>query len=177
MFLLNLLLALTWLLLTGQFTPENFVFGFLLGYLLLWIFQYAVGGVGREYRGLTYFRKVGQIGAFALFFAKELILANFQVATDVLRRRPRMQPAVVTIPLPACSDGEVTMLANFITLTPGTLSLDVVDGHSPDSQMGDIKPRVLHVHAMYAGQTEAAIARFRQQLEQRYVRRVQEVWQ
>lgn len=174
MLLLNLLLALTWLLLTGQFTPGNFVFGFAIGYLLLWLFQYAIGGNSEGRTGLLYFRKVRQIVTFTLFFVKELILANLQVATDVLRRRPRMEPAVVRVPLPECSDGEVTMLANFITLTPGTLSLDVVEERNP---AGRTKSRELHVHAMYAGQTEAAIARFREQLEQRYMRRVREVWE
>lgn len=174
MLLLNLILALMWLLLTGQFTPGNFVFGFVLSYLLLWLFHTAVSGTDHRSQGLTYFRKVGQILGFGLFFLKELIVANLQVASDILRRHPRMAPAVVKVPIDNCSDGEITMLANFITLTPGTLSLDVVD--EQDAAHG-ATGRVLYVHAMYAGQTTAAIARFQQQLQQRYVRRVQEVWQ
>jgi multicomponent Na+:H+ antiporter subunit E len=123
MLLLNLLLALAWLLLTGQFTPANFGFGFGLTYLLLWFFQRAIGADQQSAQRAAYFRRVGLIMRFGLFFVKELILANVRVARDVLRFRPQMQPAVVTLPLKGFSDAEVTMLANFITLTPGTLSL------------------------------------------------------
>ena len=105
---------------------------------------------------------------FGLFFIWELILANVRVAIDVLRPTPRMEPAVVAVPLHDFSDAEVTVLANFITLTPGTLSLDVVDN-------ADARGRTLYVHAMHAGATQTAIERFRTQIQQQIAQRVQEV--
>ena len=51
---------------------------------------------------------------------------------------PLMRPGVIGIPLDAKTDLEITMLANVISLTPGTLSLDV----SPDR-------KTLYIHAMY----------------------------
>ena len=50
---------------------------------------------------------------------------------------------MVAIPLDAETDAEITLLANLITLTPGTLSLDVSDDR-----------RVLYIHAMYVDDVE-----------------------
>lgn len=75
---------------------------------------------------------------FMLFFLYELLKANIQVAYDVITPKFYMKPGIVKIPLDAKTDLEITLLANLITLTPGTLALDVSD----DKQ-------VLYVHAMY----------------------------
>ncbi len=172
MFLLNLLLTLAWLLLTGQFTPANFLFGFSITYLLLWLFQRGLLPQSDGVQPKGYFLKVWQLITFSLFFVKELLLANVRVAIDVLRFRPQMAPALITVPLPNFSDAEVTLLANFITLTPGTLSLDVVAAPEGDQEN---QGRMLRIHAMHAGRTQRDIQRFCTQLEQQYVRRVQEV--
>lgn len=95
-------------------------------------------------------------------------MANLRVAADVLRPQPKMEPALVTVSLRDFTDSEVTMLANFVTLTPGTLSLDV----GPPDEKGN---RELIVHAMHVGRTETDIQRFREQLQQQYAKRVQEV--
>jgi multicomponent Na+:H+ antiporter subunit E len=71
-------------------------------------------------------------------FAWELVIANLRVAWDVITPRHRMRPAVVAVPLAAASDLEILLLANMVSLTPGTLSLDVSDDR-----------RLLYVHAMY----------------------------
>lgn len=168
MFVLNLLLAMAWLLLTGQFTPINFVFGLGLAYGLLWLFWRAVLSAQPQAEQPVYFRKVGQVISFVIFFVKELLVANIRVAADVLRPRMGIEPAVVAVPLSGFSDEEAALLANFITLTPGTLSLDVVDSPADGG-------RVLYIHAMHAGRTEAAAERFRLQIQQQYARRVQEV--
>jgi len=167
MFLLNILLALAWVVLTGQFTPVNFLFGFVAGFIVLRLAWRAVWSENAQIPG--YFRKVNQVIAFVGFFLWELWKANLRVAADVLRPRPRMEPAIVAVPLDACSDEEATLLANMITLTPGTLSLEVTGG---DGQGGG---RTLFVHAMHAGDTVAAIERFRQEIKTDYERHVQEV--
>lgn len=132
MLLLNLLLALTWMALTGQFDPINFIAGFLISYLLLRL-------VRRPGESLAYFRKAILLIRFLGFYLKELLLANFRVARAVLSLKPRLSPAVLAIPLENQSDLAVTLLGNLITLTPGTLALDVSTDHS-----------VMYVHAMQA---------------------------
>jgi multicomponent Na+:H+ antiporter subunit E len=72
-----------------------------------------------------------------------------------------MRPAIVAIPLDLRGDLEITLLANLITLTPGTLSLDV----SSDK-------RVLYVHSMYV----TDIAAFRSEIKNGFEKRVKELF-
>ena len=153
LFVLNLLLSLAWMALTGQFTPVNLIIGFALGYLLLWIMQ-------RTGKPSVYFLKGRQVVHFVIFFALEVIKSNIRVAYDVLTPRHRMTPGIVAIPLDAKTDTEITLLANLITLTPGTLSLDV----STDR-------RVLYIHAMYIEDSD----QFRREIKERLERKLLEV--
>jgi multicomponent Na+:H+ antiporter subunit E len=127
----NLVLALVWLPMTGRFSFSNLLLGFAVGYLVL--FMSSPGT-----RSTSYFRKVLSLLRFALFFAKEVLLSALRVAYDVLTPTHHMRPGVIGIPLDAKTDVEITLLANIVTLTPGTLSLDV----SADR-------RTLYIHAMY----------------------------
>lgn len=136
--LLNTGLALIWAAWTGNFEFANFLVGFGLGYVVLWIVQRVIGPT-------TYFSKVPKLLGFTLFFLWELLWSNLRVAKDALTPRHEMQPRVLAIPLDACTSAEITLLANFISLTPGTLSLDVASDRC-----------VLYVHAMYAADAGAA---------------------
>lgn len=148
-FLVNLILALIWTTLTGLFTPTNLVIGFLLGYLTLLASRRARQPTG-------YFDKVNQVVRILIFFLAELVLANLRVAADVLTPRFHMRPRVLAIPLDVHSDLEITLLASLISLTPGTLSLDV----STDR-------RTLYIHAMYAADAGALRAEIKRGVERR----------
>ncbi len=152
--LLNIMLALTWMMITGQFEPVNFLGGFIIGYLILWLLRGAMGDES------SYYLKVRQTLGFLLFFMKELFVANLRVAYDVLTARHHMHPGVVAIPLDVESDLEITLLANLITLTPGTLSLDV----SHDR-------KVLYVHGMYIDNVQS----FRRSIKDGFERRLMEL--
>ena len=147
-FLLNLLLTFIWVALTGQFELVNFIFGFLLSFLILWITTRGTGD--------RYFTRIPKMISFILFFFKELIKANLQVAYDVITPTFYMKPGIVKIPLAAKTDLEITMLANLISLTPGTLSLDVSDDK-----------KVLYVHAMYIHDKEKFIQSIKAGFEKR----------
>jgi multicomponent Na+:H+ antiporter subunit E len=153
-FLWNIFLALTWVAITEQFTGPNLVIGFVLGYVIL---GFARATVATD---SPYFRKVWQLVSFLLYFLTEMLLANLRVAYDVVTPTYYMRPAVVEIPLDAKTDLEITLLAMFITLTPGTLSLDV----STDR-------RVLYIHAMFAADPEA----LRHEIKQGFERRLLEL--
>ncbi|RYE11216.1 MAG: hypothetical protein EOP22_01690 [Hyphomicrobiales bacterium] len=60
-------------------------------------------------------------------FVRELILSALRVAWLVVQPKPHMRPAIIAYPLTVTSDAQITLLANLITLTPGTLSVDVSD--------------------------------------------------
>ncbi len=149
LFMLNIVLALAWASLTGLFSLPSLLVGFGLGYLALALARQTLGPS-------TYFNKMQQALSFTAFFVWELLLANLRVAADVLTPRFHMQPRVIAVPLDAYTDVEITLLANLITLTPGTLSLDV----SSDRH-------VLYVHAMYAVDVRAAVHELKNGLERR----------
>jgi multicomponent Na+:H+ antiporter subunit E len=154
MLLTNVLLALAWAALTGYFSLMNLAVGFAIGYVILYL-------ATRTGSPTAYFGRVRTVIGFVVFFLWELFLSNLRVAYHVLAPLDRMRPGIVAVPLDLRTDTEIVMLANLITLTPGTLSLDV----STDQ-------RVLYIHAI---QVEDA-ARFRDGVKTGYERRVREVF-
>jgi multicomponent Na+:H+ antiporter subunit E len=76
--------------------------------------------------------------SFFFFYLGEIILANVQIAVDILTPKHRMRPAILAIPMDVKSDIQLLAFNNLVTMTPGTLSLDI----SPDR-------KTLYVHAMY----------------------------
>jgi multicomponent Na+:H+ antiporter subunit E len=131
-FTLNILFTLVWVALTGKTEFSNFVFGFIITFFILYLISDNTKSEG------GYFSRVPNVIVFIGYFLLELIKANIQVAFDVVTPKNYMKPGIVAIPLDAKTDLEITLLANVITLTPGTLSLDV----STDK-------KTLYVHAMY----------------------------
>lgn len=142
-FLVNVLLALAWVMLTGRASAENFVAGFLLGALAL-----SLPSPGKGTR--RYVWKVWRVIAFIGYFALEVVKANLRLMRIVLSPNPKMQPAIVRVPVQLKSDIALTVLANILTLTPGTLSLDiseqrdaifvhVIDTESPEALRHEIQ--------------------------------------
>ena len=151
-FFFNIALALAWAALTGNFNPANLLMGFALGYGALFV-------VRRALEPSNYFEKVWQVIGFVFFFLWELVVANLRVAYDVLTPRHYMQPRIIGIPLDARTDAEITALAYFISLTPGTLSLDVSTDRS-----------TMFIHAMYAPDADALRREIKQGVERRLLR-------
>lgn len=153
LFFWNTFLALVWALAAGGLSLTNLSIGFVLGYAALWIAQPAFGRS-------QYFGRVPLAIRFALFFLTQLMLANLRVAYDVVTPKYHMRPGIVAIPLDAQTDVEITLLASLITLTPGTLSLDVSEDR-----------RVLYVHAMFVDDVES----FRDSIKNGFERRLLEL--
>lgn len=148
-FLLNLILTIVWVFLTGSLAFVNFIFGFLLSFVVLWI-------ISRKQENRKYFVIAPRIIGFFFYFLYELFKANIQVAADVITPKFYMTPGIVAFPLDAKSDLEITLLANVISLTPGTLSLDVSEDKS-----------TLYIHAMYVGDKDEFIAGIKNGFEKR----------
>jgi multicomponent Na+:H+ antiporter subunit E len=151
--LANLLLALTWGAMTGDFSLSNLAVGFVLGFVALYASQ-------RVFGPSRYASRLGRVAAFVVFYVSELIMANVRVAVDVITPRHRAKPGVVAVPLDAETDAEITILANLITMTPGSLTLDVSDDR-----------KVLYVHAMFVEDPDE----FRRRLKDSFERRVLEM--
>jgi len=119
-FLWNIMLSVVWTMVTGNFAPENFLLGFALGLLILFF-------VGPIFGSTAYVTRLVAALRLAVYFLVDLVRSNFRMAWDVVRPRLDMRPGVIAIPIDASSDAEIVMLANLVTLTPGSLSLDVSD--------------------------------------------------
>jgi len=148
-FVSNLLLTFVWVALTGDFTFPNYLFGFALNFGILWVITRGDGDA-------RYFTMIPKIIALFFFFLWELFKANLQVAYEVVTPHLKMKPGIVKVPLTIQSDIGITFLANMISLTPGTLSLDV----SNDK-------KVLYVHAMYVTDKEEFINSIKNGFEKR----------
>ncbi|MGM9925525.1 MAG: Na+/H+ antiporter subunit E [Bacillus sp. (in: firmicutes)] len=128
--LLNALLALVWMFLSHSYNPASFIIGYLLGLLLLFGFR-------RFFDESFYIVKVFAVVKLFLIFIRELILSNFAVLKVILNPKLDIRPGIFSLETELTKPWEVTMLANLITLTPGTLVIEVSD----DNQ-------TLYIHAM-----------------------------
>lgn len=153
----TLLLAIAWLGLSGSFEAANLAFGLLVGFLVQGLTAAASAGI-RPWG----FRRMWAVSRLAFFFAWELVLANLRVAVAVLGPVGRLRPALVAVPLDIETEAEIAMLANMITLTPGTLSVEV----SPDR-------RTLYVHTIQLGGSADAL---RDEIKRGFERRVREAF-
>lgn len=137
--LINVLLAFAWCAAFGTFTLSNLIIGFLVGGAALWVSKPLYGDTG-------YFRHARRLARLCVVFVVDLLVSSIRVAWDVVTPRNRSRPGVIAVPMDAKTDLEVTLLANLISLTPGTLSLDVSEDR-----------RVLYVHAMFVDSRESVI--------------------
>lgn len=130
-FSINLVLAVVWSALSGELSIGSLVIGFIIGYITLWAMQ-------PLFPASRYCSKVIGLGMLAIFFLWELLVSSLKVAWSVVTPMRYSKPGIVSIQLDVKSDTEITVLGNLISLTPGSLSLDVSEDR-----------KHLIVHAMF----------------------------
>jgi multicomponent Na+:H+ antiporter subunit E len=148
-FALNLVLAALWVALTGVFTYGNALLGFVVGVGLLRWMRPLIGPT-------AYFRKLPMAAVFVVGFLWEVFKSNLRVAWDVVTPQTIRRPGIVAVPLDAKTDLEITMLANLVTLTPGSLSIDV-----------SVDRKVLYVHVMFIDDPEEVRRGIKENFERR----------
>jgi multicomponent Na+:H+ antiporter subunit E len=118
--LLTIVLALGWAAATDSFTLPNLLFGLVVASVASLFIRDRVSRPGIPRRAM-------RILALAWLFLVELVVSAVRVAFLVVRpdMRAHLRPAIVAFPLRLQTDAEIALLANLITLTPGTLSVDV----------------------------------------------------
>ena len=142
----GVVLALLWLFVRGA-TAETVVGELLIGLAVGLGVAFAFRNfytertaLGRNLRAVPY--AVLYLGGFL----KELLTANVDVAYRVLAPGMPIRPGVVVVPLRVQTDGAITTIANSITLTPGTLTMDY-----------DEETNALYVHSIDARDREAIV--------------------
>lgn len=141
------LLAFLWLLLTNDYGPANVLFALAAGLAALWLVRDVRAPAEFHVRPL----KVMQLaGLFILEAGRSAV----RVLVLALSPRPIFSPGLIAMPLRLERDFEIALLANLITLTPGTQSVDL----SADR-------RQLLVHCLDAGDPDQIIATIRDGFE------------
>ncbi|NSZ62280.1 Na+/H+ antiporter subunit E [Agrobacterium tumefaciens] len=138
-YILLLLFVGVWLAVSGSVTPANILFGLIVSALALGLIRHQIPKGGRHR-----LRPLRVLSLLLLFF-KELALSAWKVAVMVTRPKLDVQPGIFAYPLRLTTDFEITLLANLITLTPGTLSVDVSEDKT-----------TLYVHAIDCSNIETA---------------------
>jgi multicomponent K+:H+ antiporter subunit E len=155
----SVLLTVTWLTLNGTASTGHVLLGLALGWALPFGLQrYWPAPPRRVQRPL---RSFGRALAFAALVSWDVIVANLQVARAVLSPIARLKPGFATVPVELDDPRAIAILAHTITLTPGTVSVDV----APDR-------RSLIVHALHMPDPDATV----REIRQRYERRIAEIF-
>ena len=150
---INMFIALCYVGVQGQFTLSGFLIGFGLGYLALWLTQPLYGRT-------RYFQRVPKSAQLVGYFLVELLQSNLLVFWDVVTPGHISRPGTVGVPLDASTELEILLVANMISLTPGTLSVDLSEDR-----------RTLYVHVMFLDDPD----RFRESIKEGLERRLLEV--
>ena len=136
LFFINGFIALGFIGVQGRFTLSGLLVGFGLGFLALWLTRPLYGET-------RYFQRVPKTARLLGYFLVELVRSNLRVLWDVVTPGHISRPGIVGIPLRAQSDLEILLVANLISLTPGTLSIDLAEDR-----------RTLFVHVMFLDDPE-----------------------
>ncbi|MFN4169062.1 MAG: Na+/H+ antiporter subunit E [Pannonibacter phragmitetus] len=149
LFLVNILLAVAWGAVTGSFSVVNLAFGYVLGLGALYLIREQINTGG-------YFRRASRVIGLILLFLYELVMSAWRVARIVIRPKLDLNPGFIAFPLTVESDFEIALLANLITLTPGTLSVDVSEDR-----------KVLYIHCIDVPDPEGTITDIRNGFERK----------
>lgn len=128
--LINLLIAILWVFLNSNFTVGSFIFGYLMGIILLFVLRYF-------FEFDFYLRRVWAFIKLCILFAVELTKANVDMVRVVLRPRLDHKPGIIAVRTKLETELEISLLAALISLTPGTIAMDFSDDN-----------KTLYIHAI-----------------------------
>ena len=144
----NIFFAVAWMILFNTFTWLAVLSGLAVGYFVLLLIQ-PLAGVKS-----TYFKRVWYWIKLLVMFNYELIVSSIEVLWDIFTPTHRSNPAIVNMPLDVKSDAGILLVTNLISLTPGTLSIDVSEDR-----------KTLKLHVMFADDPEAVCRSLKQGME------------
>lgn len=149
MLLNNLLLTIIWVLATGTLTEENFIFGFLISFGILYIIT--INSQDRKY-----FTILPKLVSFFFFMFWEIVKANLVTVKESLYAKSKLKPAIIKIPLMVETDIEISLLATLVSVTPGTLVMDISDDK-----------KVMYLHVMHLESKEDFVDEVKNKFEKR----------
>ena len=137
--LLNLVIGLVWMLLHDRWDAQTFSVGCLIGFFIIFMMR-------RFFPTPFYGRKLWALVKLTYLFILELILSTFVVVRQVIRPKLNIEPGIFKVETKLKSEWEITLLSVLITLTPGSVVMEVApeDGR-------------LYIHAMDANEFKTSI--------------------
>lgn len=106
-----------------------------------------------------YFIKFGRLTWFVVWYIFELVKANIDIAREIISPKPRIRPGILKVELDVRSDQEILVLSNLISMTPGSLTMDV-----------SYDKKYIFIHEMYIDDVEEARQRIKVKLENRILK-------
>lgn len=115
-----------WIVFNGQITVEICIFGiFVAALLFAFACRYMDYSVKKE---LQVYRKIGKIIRYVVTLVWEVVKANLGTVHLILTQKEEIQPVLVSFHSDLKSPVAQTLLANAITLTPGTITVALENG-------------------------------------------------
>jgi multicomponent Na+:H+ antiporter subunit E len=140
----NLLLigwfVVLWSALWGSFTWANLLGGAAVAIGVLTVAPLPMTGL--ESRGTGRLRPLWAMW-FLVYFAVKVVQSNVMLAWEVVTPRNSIKPGIMALDLRDCSDAVVTLIANALTLTPGSVTIEVRR-----------KPTTIYVHVLHLNDQE-----------------------
>jgi multicomponent Na+:H+ antiporter subunit E len=142
-------LTTLWVALWNDLTLGNVVSGVLVATAVVAVAR-PTGVTGLE---RTYFRPVSAL-VFVVYFVVQLVKASLVVAWEIVTPGLRINRAIIAVPMHTSSAGVVTAVANAVTLTPGTVTIEVVENEvalndGPHPGAGSRVDRTLFIHVLH----------------------------
>ena len=116
-----ILILLLWILFNGQLTLEIFLFGLVFA-TAFYAFLCKFLGFSLK-KDIGYIKKLGYVIEYLIILLVEIIKANIATAKILLSSRYEVEPAIVKFKTKLKSEKARVVLANSITLTPGTITV------------------------------------------------------
>lgn len=145
--LLNLVLAVVWMFLQDTWNVPTFTFGYLLGMGIIF-------GLRRFFPDVFYVRRVFAVIYLVFLFIWELIASAYVVAKQVSRPKLDITPGIFVVETNLINDWEITLLSNLITLTPGSVVMEVARDE-----------KLLFIHTMDCPESEELVRRMKDSFE------------
>ncbi|HLR64410.1 MAG TPA: Na+/H+ antiporter subunit E [Pseudogracilibacillus sp.] len=147
-FLLNLFIAFLYVFLKDEqvFHIDTFITGFLIGSLIVFVMR-------RFYGGRFYLHKLLSVIKLLLIFVSEIMQSSYVVIRHILSPKINIEPGIFKYTTVLRGDWQVTTLALLLTLTPGSVVMEVTEDGTG-----------FYIHAMdikrYKGDLESSLKRF-----------------
>ncbi|HKL75220.1 MAG TPA: Na+/H+ antiporter subunit E [Halanaerobiales bacterium] len=138
-----------WIIFAGRITREVLIVGFFVSIIVTYFFKDMLFRFSKKKIGMKNFiKKIGLIFAFVFVFFYEAFVSAIEVSKHAFEKEPSFSPGIVKVKTTLTNVSALTILANLITLTPGTLTLDF-----------DKSERAYYIHWIDVKSTEDAAKR------------------